>query len=243
MNHIYGAAMIGTKLERKDGPAVDTKVASIPIDVKELSEDGTFEGYVSTFSNVDRGGDVVMPGAFRRTLSEQKLHDIKLLRDHDTTKIVGEWLELREDDRGLYGKGQLFVAADDHVPLARETYTLLKRRALGAISMGYRTIKSTFDEKSGARQLIDVDLWEGSLVPFPMNTLATVDAVKGDLSITDVERILREGGAPGQFAKMVAIHGYHEATKRLGTHREGGSGGASIAEMIRATTATMKGTA
>lgn len=232
---------ISTNLEVKRAEP-EVKVASVPLDAKALNEDGTFEGYLSTFGNVDRGGDIVMPGAFRRTLAEQKLFEIKLLRDHDTTKIVGEWVELREDERGLYGKGQLFSGEDDHVPLARETYTLLKRRALAAISIGYRTIKSVYDEKNSARQLIDVDLWEGSLIPFPMNKLATVDAVKGDLQITDVERILRDGGAPGQFAKLVAIHGYSGAMKRLGTRREGGSS-SNLAEMIRATTASMKGMA
>lgn len=235
--------MIGTNLERKDGPTVDTKAGAIPISIKEISDDGEFEGYGSTFGNVDRGMDMVMPGAFRRTLKEKKLNSIKMLRDHDTRKVVGKWLAMEEDDRGLKVRGKLFAIGDSAIQLAKETLTLMREGALDAMSIGYRTVKAQWDEDAGVRKLLDLDLWEVSIVTFPMNEMATVDAVKGDLSITDVERILREGGAPGTFAKLVAIHGYHEATKRLGSHREGGSGGASIAEMIRATTASMKGMA
>lgn len=229
-------------LELKDAPTTESKIASIPISIKEISEDGEFEGYGSTFGNEDQGGDVVMAGAFRRTLKEKKLQSIKLLRDHDPRKVVGKWLELREDDRGLYCRGKLFADGDNPVALAKETLRLMREGALDAMSIGYRTIKATYDERSSARQLLDVDLWEISVVTFPMNEMATVDAVKADdLTIRDVERILREGGAPAEFAKQVAIHGYDGALKRLGSRREGGSGGKTIAEMIRETSAHLKG--
>lgn len=225
---------------RKDAPAVTTKAGSVAIQLKELSDDGEFEGYGSTFGNVDRGMDVVEKGAFRRTIKEKPLSAIKMLRDHDSTKIVGQWLSLEEDDHGLKVRGRLFAKPEDAVPLGRETYTLMKMGALDALSIGYRTIKSAWDEQRGIRSLLDVDLWEISVVTFPMNEMATVDAVKGDLALRDVERILREGGAPAQFAKMVAIHGFDEAKKRLGSRREGGS--SAIAEMIRkATTQMQKG--
>lgn len=228
--------------EAKGTGAPAAKVASVPISIKEITEDGTFEGYGSTFNNEDRGRDIVMPGAFRRTLKERKLSSIKMLRDHDTRKVVGKWLELREDERGLYAKGKLFADGDDPVALAKETLRLMREGALDAMSIGYRTVKSMFDEGTGIRKLVDVDLWEISIVTFPMNEMATVDAVKADdLSIRDCERILREGGAPAEFAKLVAIHGFSEATKRLGSHREGGSTGKTIAEMIRETSAQMKG--
>lgn len=229
-------------LEFKHGPDVTSKAATIPLVIKQITEDGEFEGYGSTFGNVDRGMDMVMPGAFRRTLKEKKLPAIKMLRDHDTRKLVGKWLEIREDDRGLFCKGRIFARDEDHNPLAKETLALLREGALDSLSMGYRTVKATYDEENGIRQLLEVDLWEVSVVTFPMNEMATVDAVKADdLTINDVERILREGGAPGQFAKMVAIHGYGEAIKRISSHREGGSVGKSLAEEIRATTALLKG--
>lgn len=232
--------MSGSNFQCKDGTAVDTKAGAVPLDLKAVAEDGEFEGYLSTFGNVDRGMDMVMPGAFRRTLKERKLSSIKLLRDHDTRKVIGKWLSMDEDDRGLKVRGKLFAGT---VQLATETLALMREGALDAMSIGYRTIKAQWDEEQGVRKLLDLDLWEGSIVTFPMNEMATVDAVKGDLTITDVERILREGGAPGAFAKLVAIHGFEGATKRLGSHREGGASGASLAELIRQTNANMKGMA
>lgn len=232
--------MNGTNFQLKSDPAVDTKAGAVPLDLKAVAEDGEFEGYLSTFGNVDRGMDMVMPGAFRRTLKERKLSSIKLLRDHDTRKVIGKWLSMEEDDRGLKVRGKLFAGT---VQLATETLALMREGALDAMSIGYRTIKAQWDEEQGVRKLLDLDLWEGSIVTFPMNEMATVDAVKNDLTITDVERILREGGAPGAFAKLVAIHGFEGATKRLGSRREGGESGKSIAEMIRETSANMKGMA
>lgn len=232
--------MNGTNFQLKSDPAVDTKAGAVPLDLKAVAEDGEFEGYLSTFGNVDRGMDMVMPGAFRRTLKERKLSSIKLLRDHDTRKVIGKWLSMDEDDRGLKVRGKLFAGT---VQLATETLALMREGALDAMSIGYRTIKAQWDEEQGVRKLLDLDLWEGSIVTFPMNEMATVDAVKNDLTITDVERILREGGAPGAFAKLVAIHGFEGATKRLGSRREGGESGKSIAEMIRETSANMKGMA
>ena len=232
--------MNGIQFQLKSDPAVDTKAGAVPLDLKAVAEDGEFEGYLSTFGNVDRGMDMVMPGAFRRTLKERKLSSIKLLRDHDTRKVIGKWLSMEEDDRGLKVRGKLFAGT---VQLATETLALMREGALDAMSIGYRTIKAQWDEEQGVRKLLDLDLWEGSIVTFPMNEMATVDAVKTDLTITDVERILREGGAPGAFAKLVAIHGFEGATKRLGSRREGGEGGKTIAEMIRETSANMKGMA
>jgi len=227
-----------SQIARKDAPALDMKAGAVAIQLKALSDNGEFEGYGSTFGNVDRGMDIVEAGAFRRTLKEKSLAAIKMLRDHDTTKIVGQWLDIQEDNHGLKVRGKLFSSPEDGVPLARETYTLMKAGALDALSIGYRTVKSSWDEQSGIRTLLDLDLWEISVVTFPMNEMAGIDAVKNDLTARDVERILREGGAPSAFAKLIAIHGFDGAKARIGSRREGGS--SSIAEMIRATATQLK---
>ena len=106
---------------------MDTKAGAVPLDLKAVAEDGEFEGYLSTFGNVDRGMDMVMPGAFRRTLKERKLSSIKLLRDHDTRKVIGKWLSMDEDDRGLKVRGKLFAGT---VQLATETLALMREGAL-----------------------------------------------------------------------------------------------------------------
>ena len=218
---------------------LDHKASSVPFELKALSEDGTFEGYGSMFNNVDRGKDTIVPGAFRQTLAGRDLNSIKMLRDHDSTKICGQWLEMREDDRGLKVKGKLFVEDGMSTPLAQETYVLMKSGALSALSIGYRTVQASYDESSGIRELKELELWEVSVVPFPMNELATVDAVKRDVSKQDVERILREAGVPNQFAKMVAVHGYDGAKERLGSQREAGSGD-ELEQMLRNTIESLR---
>lgn len=227
------------KLEIKDYSGIATKALAAKIDIKALSDDGEFEGYGSTFGNVDRGMDRVLPGAFRATLKERPLNSIKLLRDHDTRKLAGQWLELAEDDRGLKVRGRLFMKEGrDGTDLGRETYTLLKAGALDALSIGYRTVKAKWDEDTSVRDLIELDLWEVSVVTFPMNELASVDAVKRDgFTPREIERLLREGGVPNAFAKLIAIHGYDGAKARLGTRREGGS---ELATVLREAAQKMK---
>ncbi len=235
-------------LERKAGLAT---MAAGSVLIKAVSEDGEFEGYGSTFGNVDQGMDMVVSGAFTKTLKAKKDKDgrftgIKCLRDHDTRQIVGEWLELAEDAKGLKARGRLFIGTSaasfmDGIALAKETHTLMMAKAIDAMSIGYRTVKAKWDEQAGVRQLLELDLWEISLLPFPMNPKATVSAVKGDVTERDVERILREGGVPNTFAKMVASHGYSEAKDRLGARREAGSSMDDLAAQIRAATEKMKG--
>ena len=161
--------------------------------------------------------------------------------DERCVRITGVGLAaVRPDDERPHNLKQLAaIRAADLVIVNRADV----EGALDAMSIGYRTIKAQWDEEQGIRKLLDLDLWEVSIVTFPMNEMATVDAVKNDLTITDVERILREGGAPGAFAKLVAIHGFEGATKRLGSRREGGESSKTIAEMIRETSANMKGMA
>ena len=71
------------------------------------------------------------------------------------------------------------------------------------------------------RRLKEIKLFEISIVTFPMNSEALVTDVKQLQSPREVERLLRDAGVPGAFAKLVSIHGFEEATNRLGEHRAG----------------------
>ncbi len=147
------------------------------LDVKRLTK-RQLEGHASTFGNIDLGGDIVMPGAFSRTLAEHKqAGDLpKMAWMHDLQQIAGKWTEMAEDDRGLMVKGEL---AD--TPLGNELLTLLKMKAFRGLSIGFMTREADFDS-AGNRRLKDVDLLEVSLVSLAMNPLAQVEAVKARLS-------------------------------------------------------------
>jgi Escherichia/Staphylococcus phage prohead protease len=144
-----------------------------------VAEDGTFAGYASLFGRTDLGRDMVMPGAFAASLRRRGTGGVKMLYQHDPAEPIGVWEEIREDDRGLWVKGRLTAG----VARAREVLSLMRDGALDGLSIGYRTVRGRSDRKSGIRQLIEIDLWEISVVTFPMLPEARVEAVKGTTAL------------------------------------------------------------
>lgn len=140
-----------------------------------LASDGTVEGYASLFGELDQARDMVMPGAFTQTLQTRGLRKIPMLFQHDPSEPVGIWLELREDIRGLWARGRLIP----EVARGRELMALVQQGAIDGLSIGYRTVRGRIDPKTRIRRLYQVDLWEISIVTFPLLAGARVRAVKG----------------------------------------------------------------
>lgn len=180
-----------------------------PFEVKEIDDAGVFTGYLSVFGNVDNGGDIVVPGAFAETLKswKQKGAMPPVLWQHRTGEPLGPFLEMREDSHGLWVKGQLLV---NDVPRAKEARALMKAKAINGMSIGYVSRDDSVDRLTGIRSLKQVDLYEGSVVTFPMNGLATVSAVKSQIetieSLAEVEHLLRDAGgfSKGEALALVA---------------------------------------
>ncbi len=116
----------------------------------------------------------VMAGAFATTLAQRGVHRIPMLFQHDPSEPVGVWLELREDHRGLYARGRLIP----EVTRGRELLSLLRAGAIDGLSIGFRTVKGNIDPRTRVRRLVAVDLWEISIVTFPLLAGARVRAVK-----------------------------------------------------------------
>lgn len=171
----------------------------------KLLKDRQFEGYASTFGNVDLGGDVVVRGAFKRTLEAHKAAGTMpgMFWMHNPDQVAGVWKEMREDEKGLYVKGEL---ADTQ--LGNEVRTLLKIQAVRGLSIGFRTIERDFAE-DGTRLLKELELWEVSVVSLAMNPLAQVSGVKTRLSAAgeyvptqrEFELFLRDAG----YSRKVAL--------------------------------------
>ncbi|CUH80180.1 HK97 family phage prohead protease [Tropicibacter naphthalenivorans] len=145
-------------------------------------KDGTqIEGYASLFGACDQGGDVVAKGAYARSLQRLTTEGraVKMLWQHDPAQPIGIWDEVREDDKGLYVKGRLL----ESVEKGREAAALIEAGAIDGLSIGYRTVKSTKNSQ-GQRLLAELELWEVSLVTFPMLPSARVSG-KGDTPMTD----------------------------------------------------------
>lgn len=124
---------------------------------------GIVEGYASLFGVPDLAGDVVERGAFAASLARRGAAGIRMLWQHDPAQPVGRWLALAEDGRGLRVRGRLSPG----VAKAREAAALIADGALDGLSIGFRVVQAARGA-GGSRRLLAVDLWEVSLVTFPM---------------------------------------------------------------------------
>lgn len=221
------------QIERKDAQ-LDLKTLGLDFEIKQVSDEGGFEGYASTRS-VDRGGDIVEAGAFQASLDKwaTKAKLPKMLFQHDPNKIVGVWESMVEDDKGLRVKGRVLM----DLQLGKELHALMKAGALDSMSIGYRTIDADFEGPDARiRRITKLDLWEVSLVTFPMNEEAAITHVKQLQNRGEVARILRKEGVPGKFAELVSLYGYDEAVKRVDGRRNGDGALSKALERLSATT-------
>lgn len=151
-----------------------------------VAEGMVIEGYASLFGDEDQGGDIVQPGAYAKSLASLRENgrQIKMLWQHDPSQPIGVWDEVREDTKGLYVKGRLL----ENVARAREAAALITANAIDGLSIGYRTVKAIRNDK-GRRLLTELELWEVSLVTFPMLPSARIGA-KGDaLDTSDLREL------------------------------------------------------
>ena len=199
------------------------KTKDFALQVKDLSEDGTFEGYGSIFGNVDSYGEKVLPGAFVESLAKHKRKGSRVLMlwNHNAIEPIGVWDDLAEDAKGLWGKGQLIL----EVQRAREIHALMKRGGIGGLSIGYRELDT--DQDGAVRLLKKLELYEISPVSFPANRRARIEAVKSErmeefarrlrdgdpMPIKEFEDILREAGVPKSMAVQIASVGYAKAIR------------------------------
>jgi uncharacterized protein len=172
-------------------------------ELKADDETRTVEGFASVFNNEDSYRDIVIPGAFTRTLKENGRP--AMLWQHDTRQVIGTWDELEETSKGLRVKGTILDTT-----LGNDVYKIVKAKAVTGMSIGYGTKKYEIDEKKGTRKLLDVDLFEVSLVTFPANDKAQITRVKARRpeTIREFEDFLREAGFSREDATTVALRGY-----------------------------------
>ncbi|MCZ2292169.1 MAG: HK97 family phage prohead protease [Burkholderiales bacterium] len=179
-----------------------TETLSFGLEIKALSG-RKFSGYGSVFGNRDLGNDVVVPGAFAASLAEHKAAGTMplMLWMHNASEVPGLWLDMSEDDKGLAVEGEIL-----DTQLGRDVGTLLARKAVRGLSIGYQVITKDYD-RDGNRLLKQVALHEVSIVSMAMNPLARVEALKARLSAAgeyvpterEVEQRLRTAG----FSKSV----------------------------------------
>lgn len=153
----------------------------VEISLGNVSQDGQFSGYASLFGVADLANDVVEFGAFSKTLELHFSRPVRMLFQHDPDQVIGRWLSILEDEKGLYVQGQLSL----DVARAKDIHALMLSGALDGLSIGFKTRKSRKDRKSAARHILEADLWEISVVTFPMLPDARVTQVKSDAPLGD----------------------------------------------------------
>lgn len=185
---------------------------TFPLEVKEVAKSGEFSGYLSVFNNIDSYREAVMPGAFAETLADwgSKGRLPPILWQHRSGEPIGPFTTMREDSKGLYVEGLLLV---DDLQRAKEAHALMTHKVVSGMSIGFETIGEEIDKQNRIRKLTKVKLWEGSIVTFPANEAAQIEAVKslligGELpDLPTFERFLREAGFSKSQATAVAGRG------------------------------------
>lgn len=169
----------GTELEHK----------FCSLDLTQTRDPMVVQGYASLFGECDQGGDIVAHGAYGASLTRLAAsgRQVKMLWQHDPAQPIGVWTEVFQDDRGLFVKGRLLPA----VARAHEASELIAAGAIDGLSIGYRTLKS-HKNAAGQRVLTQIDLWEVSLVTFPMLPTARVAAKSQDSDWQELTDILRQ---------------------------------------------------
>lgn len=120
---------------------------------------GIVTGYFASFGNKDADGDIILKGAFARTLKENGPQSakprIKHLFNHDATKPLGKLMMLVEDEKGLYYESQIGTHA-----LGKDFLKMVESGLISEHSIGFKTIKE--DKKTDANYMHELKLWEGS---------------------------------------------------------------------------------
>lgn len=179
-----------------------------PLQIKADSE-GRIEGYASRFGELDRGGDIVVKGAYAGSLSSGRKP--KMLWQHDPSQPIGVWDEVKEDDTGLFVRGRIL----ETVEKGREAKSLIEAGAIDGMSIGYRTIKED-RATDGARLLKELDLWEVSMVTFPMLESAKIDAIKAaEMSRREMEALLTQDAGLSRSVARSLMDGGLGAVKAM----------------------------
>lgn len=177
-------------------------------------QDGQFSAYASVFNGVDSYKDTIHPGAFEDTLKERK-KPVRMFWQHNPNMVIGKWIELREDEKGLVAVGEFTPNNTD----AGNVYASLRHGAIDSLSIGFRLQKGYFKQKAKecdcddndmwcmhprGRDIFKIDLIEISPVSLPADQDATINAVKMMKEITslkDAELVLRDSA---MFSRKMA---------------------------------------
>lgn len=187
------------------------------------SKSGIVEGYLSAFGNIDSDGDMIQNGAFAKTIAERGpsgKNRIKHLRNHNPDHLIGKFLELREDERGLYFRSQMSKSTAGRDMLCLYEEGIVTEHSIGFQIMAYR--KESGEDEKEYTVLTDLKLWEGSAVTWGANSETPITGIKsiGELNL-EIERIDRalSIGALSDEKIMKLMNKYSQLIELLQSHK------------------------
>ena len=186
---------------------IQQKIKATSFQTEDINEQGIVSGVLNYFGNKDHAGDITMKGAFSKSIKDitDSGRNLVVLWQHDHSKPIGVWKNLRETSRGLEGEAHLNL----DVSLAKEAFALVKQGALSGISIGYYVVNESYDTTNKANLLHEISLLETSLVTFPCNDLSRTEGTKMKLkdnalpTVRELETILKEVGYSNTDAKHI----------------------------------------
>jgi hypothetical protein len=188
--------------------------------VEQVTDEGKISGYANVYGIKDLGNDIVAHGAFADSI---KGKTFPMLWGHDQFEPpIGVWEIAKEDSKGLYVEGQITLG----MTKARDVFEGIKAKSVSGLSVGFKTLDADEDEKSGIRTIKKADLWEVSVVTFPMNTESRIDAAKA-ASMTEREielKLTQDAGFSRSVARLLmkggfsAIHSMQDAGEGKAVH-------------------------
>ena len=132
---------------------------SFNLEVKDVdTKQGVVSGYFSAFGNVDSDGDIMMPGAFKRSIQDwgpEGKGRIKHLLNHDPSKPLGKIQVLREDEYGLYYESKVGTHT-----LGKDYVKMIESGLIAEHSIGFKTLRE--QKADNGNQIHEVMLFEGS---------------------------------------------------------------------------------
>jgi uncharacterized protein len=191
---------------------MELEYKAFPFEVKEITDAGIVKGIAAAIGNVDDGGDRILPGAFDKSLARTS-GVVPIYWAHEWDELpIGFGTEASADAKYLNVAGELTLANTDVADVYRTLQHAKKVGFTMGISIGYRVPPKGADFVENVRELREVDVFEWSITPFPMNKRARVTGIKSaaiaELTERDFERLLRDAGLSARDAKAVISRGF-----------------------------------
>lgn len=205
----------------------------VVLEMKADADTGMIEGYGSVFGVPDLGGDIVMRGAFSASLASGRVP--KMLWQHNAMEPIGVWENVSEDENGLKMSGRILTETTK----GRDAIAFARAGAVDGLSIGFRVTDADMDQKTGSRMIKGAELWEVSMVTFPMNEAARIHSVKSAAEIdamteTEIEKCLREASDFSRAETKRIVHRLLAiGSQRKAAEFEGVQVAESLANMLR----------